>query len=179
MRRPAVSARRRSSWPSRAGVEIFATAGTPEKREFLRSLGNPARYGFSLGRFCRRDHARNGGEGIDLVLNSLTGEAIPEKPRAAAKGGRFLEIGKAEIWDGRRVSELNPNAAYYLVDLSKILMSDPGSLRPRCLFGSWRNCQTGALKPLPISEFRSRGRADRISLHGTGKAHWEGGIDAG
>ena len=37
----------------RAGVEIFATAGTPREAGIFKVAGNPARHAFSLGRFCR------------------------------------------------------------------------------------------------------------------------------
>ena len=50
--------------------------------------------------------ARTDGRGVDVVLNSLAGEAIAASLRALAPGGRFLEIGKRDIWTaaGRRAA---------------------------------------------------------------------------
>ena len=93
-----------------------------------------------------------GGEGVDLVLNSLTGAAIPKSLELLREGGRFLEIGKAEIWDEKRVGAVNPKAAYHAIDLAKIIESDPAALR-RMFAQLTAEIADGALKPPPISTF--------------------------
>ena len=113
----------------RAGVEIFATAGTPKKREYLKSLGiRHVMHSRSVD-FAGEIMRITGGEGVDLVLNSLTGAAIPKGLELLREGGRFLEIGKAEIWDENRVGAVNSKAAYYAIDLAKIIETDPATLR--------------------------------------------------
>ena len=152
----------------RAGLEIFATASTPEKREFLKSLRvRHIMHSRSLD-FAAEIMRITNGEGIDLVLNSLTGPAIPKSIELLRKGGRFLEIGKTEIWDDRRVSELNPHATYHTIDLSKILMSDPASIRPRFvqLMGELAD---GVLKPAPISIFPLEAGPDAFRYMAQGK----------
>lgn len=59
-----------------AGAEVFATAGTPEKRSFLRAMG--IRY---VGDSRSLDFAREimeltENEGIDVVINTLSAEAL-------------------------------------------------------------------------------------------------------
>jgi acyl transferase domain-containing protein/NADPH:quinone reductase-like Zn-dependent oxidoreductase/NAD(P)-dependent dehydrogenase (short-subunit alcohol dehydrogenase family)/SAM-dependent methyltransferase len=136
----------------RAGLEIFATAGTPEKREFLRSLGiRHVMHSRSVD-FAEEIMRITDGEGVDLVLNSLTGPAIPNSLRLLRKGGRFLEIGKAEIWDLNRVAEVNLKATYHAIDLSKTLQSDPLAIR-QVLVQLIAELADGALKPPPISVF--------------------------
>jgi NADPH:quinone reductase-like Zn-dependent oxidoreductase len=136
----------------RAGVEIFATAGSPEKRAFLRSQGIRHVMDSRSVEFGEEIMRITDGEGIDLVLNSLTGPAIPRSIELLRKGGRFLEIGKTEIWDERRVFELNPNAIYRPIDLSKILISDPASMRP-AFVQLMAELADGVLKSPPITTF--------------------------
>src|SRR5262249_24326691 len=74
----------------RAGAEIFATAGSPEKREFLLSLGIPHVMDSRSLAFADEVMERTGGEGVDVVLNSLAGEAIPRGLSILRANGRFL-----------------------------------------------------------------------------------------
>ena len=92
------------------------------------------------------------GEGVDLVLNSLTGAAIPKSLELLRGGGRFLEIGKAEIWDEKRVAEINSKAAYHAIDLAQLIQSDPAALR-RMFDRLVAEIADGALRPPPISTF--------------------------
>src|SRR5262249_1663583 len=79
----------------RAG--IFATAGTPEKREYLRSLGVRHVWDSRSLDFAGQAMETTGGRGVDVVLNSLGGEFIPATLSVLAPYGRFLELGKRDI----------------------------------------------------------------------------------
>ena len=60
----------------RAGAEIFATAGSPEKRAFLKSLGvSHVMNSRSLG-FAEEIMKVTGGRGVDVVLNSLADQFV-------------------------------------------------------------------------------------------------------
>ncbi|MFH8371758.1 SDR family NAD(P)-dependent oxidoreductase [Streptomyces sp. NPDC018031] len=82
------------------GAEVFATASTG-KWETLRALGlDDAHIASSRTvEFERHFLAATGGRGVDVVLNSLTGEFLDASLRLLAPGGRFIEIGKADIRD--------------------------------------------------------------------------------
>ncbi|MBA2681995.1 MAG: polyketide synthase dehydratase domain-containing protein, partial [Ktedonobacteraceae bacterium] len=80
------------------GAEIFATAGSHEKREFLRSLGIQHVMDSRLLSFAEEILEITHGEGVDVVLNSLTGEAMARSLSILAPYGRFLEIGKKDIY---------------------------------------------------------------------------------
>lgn len=83
------------------GCEVFTTVGTPEKKRFI------------LEHFpqIREDHIGNSrdtsfeqmiikqtnGQGVDIVLNSLSEEKLLASVRCLAHGGRFLEIGKFDL----------------------------------------------------------------------------------
>jgi acyl carrier protein len=136
----------------RAGAEVFATAGKPRKRAYLRSLGIEHVMDSRSLDFADEVLTATGGEGVDLVLNSLTGEAIPRGLSLLRDGGRFLEIGKAEIWDQERAATVNPAARYVAVDLSERLQNEPAMCRTwfAALLG---DVEDGSLTPLPYEEF--------------------------
>ena len=59
-----------------AGAEIFATAGSVEKRAFLHDLGIEHVMDSRSLEFADEIMERTGGRGVDIVLNSLAGPAI-------------------------------------------------------------------------------------------------------
>jgi acyl transferase domain-containing protein/NADPH:quinone reductase-like Zn-dependent oxidoreductase len=78
-------------------AEIFATAGTPEKREFLRNLGIRHVWNSRSLDFAQQALEATDGQGVDVVLNSLGGDFIPAGLSVLARYGRFLELGKRDI----------------------------------------------------------------------------------
>ena len=82
----------------RTGAEIFATAGTDAKRDYLRSLGVQHVMNSRTLDFAAEIMAATGGRGVDVVLNSIAGEAIAKSLSVLAPQGRFVEIGKADIY---------------------------------------------------------------------------------
>ncbi len=87
-----------------AGVEIFATAGSQLKREFLSSLGVHHVMNSRTLSFADDVMRITNGEGVDIVLNSLAGLAIPKSLELLRIHGRFLEIGKRDIYGGSEIS---------------------------------------------------------------------------
>ena len=59
-----------------AGAEIFATAGSPEKRAYLKSMRVPHIMDSRSLNFADEIMKKTGGKGVDVVLNSLPGEYI-------------------------------------------------------------------------------------------------------
>jgi NADPH:quinone reductase-like Zn-dependent oxidoreductase len=84
------------------GAEVFATVGADAKRQLLvDQYGIPDDHIFSSRdtSFVKGIHRATGGQGVDLVLNSLAGEALRFSWTVClAKFGRFLEIGKADLF---------------------------------------------------------------------------------
>src|SRR5262249_18298320 len=91
----------------------------------------------------------SGGEGVDLVLNSLTGEAIPKSLDVLRRGGRFLEIGKAGIWTAEQMQAARPDVSYFPIYLGE---TDPTELRS-LLVWLMEQLASGAIKPLPTRAF--------------------------
>jgi NADPH:quinone reductase-like Zn-dependent oxidoreductase/acyl carrier protein len=79
-----------------AGAEIFATASTDEKRAYLSSVGAAHVMDSRSLAFVDEVLRLTGGEGVDVVLNSLSGEAIPRSVELLRPGGRFVELGKRD-----------------------------------------------------------------------------------
>jgi acyl transferase domain-containing protein/NADPH:quinone reductase-like Zn-dependent oxidoreductase/acyl carrier protein len=138
----------------RAGVEIFATAGSPAKREFLRSLGVQHVMDSRTLRFADEVLAITNGHGVDLVLNSLTGDAIDRSLSVLAPDGRFLEIGKKDIYQDYRLGLLpfRGGLAYVAIDLAGLVRR-----RPAVVAGLLRTVvgqvDRGELSPLPLQTY--------------------------
>ncbi|MEO1403214.1 MAG: SDR family NAD(P)-dependent oxidoreductase, partial [Cyanobacteria bacterium J06635_1] len=109
----------------RLGAEVFATAGSDEKRALLRSLGVQHVMNSRTTAFAAEIQAITQGEGIDVVLNSFTGEFIVKGLSLLRPGGRFIELGKAEIWTDAQVAEVNPNITYLPYYLGDYRDNDP------------------------------------------------------
>jgi len=136
----------------RAGAEIFATAGSDVKRDFLRSLGIQHVMSSRTLDFVAEIVERTGGRGVDIVLNSLTGEFIPASFSVLRQNSRFLEIGRAEIWDTVRIAGVHPTAAYDVIELETIIREQPALIR-EMFAGVMREIRQGELKPLPLRAF--------------------------
>ncbi|KAI1772330.1 hypothetical protein F4818DRAFT_444554 [Hypoxylon cercidicola] len=82
------------------GAVVFVTVSTPKKKQLLME-----RYSIEASRvfssrhlqFARQIMERTGGKGVDVVLNSLAGQALADTWRCMAAFGRFVEIGKRDI----------------------------------------------------------------------------------
>jgi acyl transferase domain-containing protein/NADPH:quinone reductase-like Zn-dependent oxidoreductase/acyl carrier protein/SAM-dependent methyltransferase len=133
----------------RAGAEILATAGSPEKRAFLESLGVRHVMDSRSLAFADEVRARTAGEGVEVVLNSLSGEFISRSLGVLRAGGRFLEIGKAGIWTAEQMAAARKDVAYFPIYLGDV---DPELLRAM-LRRVMDDLAAGALTPLPIRSF--------------------------
>jgi len=114
----------------RAGAEIFATAGSPEKRAFLKSLGVSHAMDSRSLRFAEEIREITGGRGVDVILNSLADEFVDKSFEVIAENGRFLEIGKRGIWEPERVARLNRGIEYFIVDWSEDARTNPALIVP-------------------------------------------------
>jgi myxalamid-type polyketide synthase MxaB len=110
------------------GAEIHATA-SPSKWDVLRELGISNLYHSRTLDFADQILAATNGAGVDVVLNSLSGEAIPQSFRALSPSGRFVEIGKRGIWTDEQVAAVRPGASYFSGDLGEGSVKIPEVLR--------------------------------------------------
>jgi NADPH:quinone reductase-like Zn-dependent oxidoreductase/acyl carrier protein len=138
------------------GLEIFATAGSEEKRDFVRMLGADYVLDSRSLRFADEILALTAGAGVDVVLNSLAGEAVVKNLRILRPFGRFLELGKRDFYENSRIG-LRPfrnNITYHGIDADQLMAANPvltGELFAKitALFDK------GVLHPLPHTVFDS------------------------
>uniref|UniRef100_A0A0K6S8I5 Carrier domain-containing protein n=1 Tax=Chromera velia CCMP2878 TaxID=1169474 RepID=A0A0K6S8I5_9ALVE len=67
----------------------------------------------------------NGCGKVDVVLNSLNGQFIPESLNLLKQGGCFLEIGKREIWTQEKMREARPDVQYQVIAVDTKLENGP------------------------------------------------------
>ena len=136
------------------GAEIFATAGSPEKRRYLHSLGIEHVFDSRSLAFGEEVMARTRGEGIDVVLNSLSGVFADASLSLLRRGGRFLEIGKRDIHENRplHLRPFEKNLAFFAIDLQQMCAERPafvGAMLRRLV----RRFEDRTLSPLPVQVF--------------------------
>ena len=143
----------------RAGAEIFATAGSEAKRAALRAMGVRHVYdsrGLDFGAEIRRD---TDGAGVDVVLNSLSGDSIGHSVDVLAPAGRFLEIGLAGIWDAQHFATTRPDASYHVIYLGDVVAKEP-ELIAEMLDELGAAFDAGELRPMPLTAFDIRHAVD-------------------
>jgi phthioceranic/hydroxyphthioceranic acid synthase len=114
-----------------AGAEIFATAGSPERRELLHAMGIEHVYDSRSIEFAEQIQRDTNGYGVDIVLNSVTGAAQLAGLKLLSFRGRFVEIGKRDIYGDTRVGlfPFRRNLSFHAVDLGLLSATHPDELR--------------------------------------------------
>ncbi|QEN13261.1 sulfolipid-1 biosynthesis phthioceranic/hydroxyphthioceranic acid synthase [Mycolicibacterium sp. ELW1] len=110
-----------------AGAQIFATAGNDECQQLLHDMGIEHIYDSRSTGFADQIRADTNGYGVDVVLNSLTGPAQRAGLELLAIGGRFVEIGKSDVFGNTRLGLLpfHRNLAFHYLDLAMMSSSHP------------------------------------------------------
>ncbi|OMC10571.1 type I polyketide synthase [Mycobacterium sp. SP-6446] len=136
------------------GAEVFATAGSPAKRELLRALGVKHVFDSRAIDFADEIRVATCGAGVDVVLNSIAGESMSRSIACLAPYGRFVELGKRDLLGDRRLG-LRPflrNLAYYSFDLRQLLIDRPAEVHTELTMLMARFA-AGELHPLPYRVF--------------------------
>ena len=118
-------------WARHVGAEVYATAGSVEKRAYLASLGVFYVSDSRSAQFVEDVRTWTGGEGVDVVLNSLSGELIPKSLELLRDEGRFVELGKRDYYDNVQLG-MQPflrNLTFSLLDLRGLLKRQPERMR--------------------------------------------------
>ncbi|MFC8906831.1 SDR family NAD(P)-dependent oxidoreductase, partial [Micromonospora sp. NPDC057140] len=129
------------------GATVYATA-SPGKWETLRGLG-VARERIGSSRSTEFEavfSSASGGAGVDVVLDALAGELVDASLRLLPRGGRFVEMGKADVRDASVVAAEHPGVAYRAFDLNEA----GGERIGRMLGELLALFESGVLSPLPV-----------------------------
>jgi len=146
------------------GATVIATAGSPAKRSLLAAMG--VRHIFdsrSMG-FVEDVRAVSKG-GVDVVLNSLAGEAMERSIDCLRPFGRFVELGKRDYVFNTHIG-LRPfrrNLSYFGVDVDQLIASRE-EVGKRIYASMMRQFEKGILTPLPYSVFGSHSVAEVFHL---------------
>ncbi|KAL9091247.1 MAG: hypothetical protein Q9159_001542 [Coniocarpon cinnabarinum] len=113
-------------------AEIYATAGSESKREYLADeFGlNPSHiFNSHDSSFLPAIMSATNGTGVDVVLNSLSGDLLHDSWRACAPFGRFIELGKKDIADAGvlEMSKFKQSATFSAFDLGQLYESSSPS----------------------------------------------------
>ncbi len=138
------------------GAEIYATAGSDEKRDFLRLLGVDHIFDSRSLAFADQIMAQTAGQGLDVVLNSLAGEAINRNFQVLKPFGRFLELGKRDFYENTRIG-LRPfrnNISYFGIDADQLMLVHP-ELTRRLFAEIMELFADGVFHPLPYQSFEA------------------------
>jgi acyl transferase domain-containing protein/NADPH:quinone reductase-like Zn-dependent oxidoreductase/acyl carrier protein len=136
------------------GAEIHATAGSDAKRDFLRLMGVQYIYDSRSLAFADEILSCTGGQGVDVVLNSLAGEAIRRNLQVLKPFGRFLELGKRDFYENTHIG-LRPfrnNISYFGIDADQLMQANP-HLTQQLFCEMMALFKDGALSPLPYRVF--------------------------
>ncbi|HEY2139065.1 MAG TPA: SDR family NAD(P)-dependent oxidoreductase, partial [Chthoniobacterales bacterium] len=109
----------------KAGAVVLATAGSEEKRAFLRSLGIQCAMDSRTLDFVDEALRFTGGRGVDVVLNSLAGAFQQKSLAVCAPHGRFVEIGKRDLFENNALplSAFQRSLSFFTFDLSSVVRS--------------------------------------------------------
>ncbi len=142
------------------GARVIASAGSPSKRALLKTLGVEDVIDSRRGDFAESVMDLTGGKGVDVVLNALAGEAIPMGLGCLAEFGRFIEIGKRDIYQNSRIPlrPLRNNSSFHVVAMDAVFHGDE-ELTRQMLEEISKLVEKGALRPLPFRAFPAS-RAD-------------------
>ena len=108
------------------GAEVYATAGSDEKINYLRRLGVKYLINYREKDFQEEIMKMTDNYGVDVVLNTLSGDAIQKGINILAPEGRYVEIAMAGLRasNGLDLSHLVNNQTFYGIDLRRLLLNN-------------------------------------------------------
>ncbi|MBF2003215.1 MAG: SDR family NAD(P)-dependent oxidoreductase [Synechococcales cyanobacterium M58_A2018_015] len=139
-----------------AGAEVFATA-SPDKWGALRAMGVTQIFNSRSLDFAAQIRQQTQGEGVDVVLNSLSGEFSAASQSLLKPNGRFVELGKVGVSESSKSGDLNGAIAregvrYWQVDLVALCQQQP-ELIQSMLRQLLPQFQTGQLRSVPVTVY--------------------------
>ncbi len=133
------------------GAKVIGTAGSPRKRRMLEMLGVDHVLNSRTLEFADEVMKITGGVGVDVVLNSLAGEAITKSLQCLRPFGRFLEIGKRDLYGNSQIG-LRPfrnNLSYFGIDADTLIV-ERAALAQKLFQKVIAHFAAGELRPLPF-----------------------------
>lgn len=152
-----------------AGAKLIVTAGSEEKRKYLREMGIEHVFDSRSDSFAEKIRSLSP-RGVDVVLNCLGGELMLASLGLLAPHGRFLELGKRDFAENRQIglSAFSDGITYFSINLGpqvdeyQIVFDEVIDMFSR-----------GLLKPLPVKTYpveqTAQAFADMVAARHIGK----------
>ncbi|MEM6110327.1 type I polyketide synthase [Mycobacterium sp. 050272] len=152
------------------GARIYTTAGSDAKRDMLAALGVEYVGNSRTTDFADEILEITDGYGVDVILNSLPDEAIQRGVQILAPGGRFIELGKKDVYANATLglAALTKSASFSVVDLDLNLKLQPARYRAM-LTEILQHVADGTLQVLPVTAFSLDNAADAFALMASGR----------
>jgi polyketide synthase 12/epothilone polyketide synthase D len=151
------------------GATVLGTA-SPEKHDLLRANGVSHAFSSRDLSFVAGVRAATASAGVDVVLSSLAGDFIRKSLELLKPLGRFVEIGKKDIFQNEclDLSAFRTAVSFAAVDLARVIADRPAWIgqRLRALVGK---VQSGEYRPLPQTAYPCRQVHEAVRLMAQGK----------
>jgi len=151
-----------------AGATVFATAGTDKKRQFLKEVvGVEHVFSSRNARFYEEIKKITNGRGVDMIINSISGEMLVKSVDLLATSGSFFELGKRDIFDNRHINlyKLRNNCAFHVIDLELALLHGDSSEGVIMLQEAMRQYAENLIKPIQLQSFDIADMKEAFELH--------------
>lgn len=155
------------------GAEIFCTVGTEAKKQAVMALGVDPDHIFSSRdlSFAKGIKRVTDGRGVDVVVNSLAGEALRQSWSCLAPYGRFIEVGKKDIL-GNSGLDMQPflnNVSFSGVNLEHMLVHEPRQCSELVsqVLNMFKQGAIGFIQPIVVHDFTDTESAFREMQRGT------------
>ncbi|KAJ1604296.1 type I fatty acid synthase, partial [Cryptosporidium canis] len=138
------------------GAKVYGTAGSESKVEYATSMGVEKVSSSRDADKFKEDMKELEGT-IDIVVNSLIEDFIPNSLNLLKKGGCFIELGKRGTWSEEEMKEKRPDVKYKRVAVDVMMEEDPawfGGMLSRIK----DSVERGEIQSLPLRIFDMRGK---------------------
>ncbi|KAM7200788.1 hypothetical protein V8F33_003719 [Rhypophila sp. PSN 637] len=138
--------------------EIFVTVSNPEEREFLAfEQGIPECNIFSAvdSSFVSAIMEATASRGVDVVVNSLSGELLHASWKCVAEGGNMVDLSGKDVAGNAKLdmAMFEGNRGFHGLDIAALVSSKPATAR-RLLETTVKMLAEGSIKPIsPITTF--------------------------
>ncbi len=154
-----------------AGATVFATAA-PEKHGILRNLGLRHIYSSRDTSYFSDIMNDTDEAGVNIILNSLSGPHITQSLKLLSPMGRFIEIGKKDLYDDKRIGirHLANNISYHVLDVDRLLALSEDTMSA-LLSDALDMLQTAGWPSLPVTEFPFHKVTEALRWMASGSHH--------
>ncbi|KAI0015071.1 BcPKS1, polyketide synthase [Xylariomycetidae sp. FL0641] len=115
------------------GADVYVTVGSNEKRQLMKDLYSIPEDRIFYSRdtsFARDIYRATDGKGVDVIVNSLSGQALAASWECIAPCGRFIELGRSDIQANSKLSmqQFDKNVFFFAVALDYLTITRPATV---------------------------------------------------